>query len=296
MYAGVYTFEAHVGALREAIHKQLGWLYQGPSSPPPVMLPMNGFGMIVTRGNGFAYRGSIQGQAYGAQQFSLYDVTARRLAPRNEFEEPRRAGFEGVIVSLRHPDAFVGRTIVRRDMGTLNPSLVDGMERVGMADSNFERLFEVYSDDQVEARTLLTPDFIERVALFSDDFLGRGVQLAFLGGQVHVSLEIDDRFDFNRPIKAFDFKEASGSILNEIGGVFTVLEAVQALQSRIGREGHLGADRRRHKFYFDLMQALRKEVAEMETDWKSPQQLPEFMRDTHYLICDSFKHLMFPRF
>ena len=69
-------------------------------------------------------------------------------------------------------------TIIRRDMGKVNPKAVQGLKRVGFASSQFEGLFEVYSDDQVEARYLITPDFMERLIAFSDDYLGRNVQCA----------------------------------------------------------------------------------------------------------------------
>jgi len=187
------TFDNKMEGLRKAVHLKLGWTYRSNMSPPPSFLPMNAFGMVVTRGQGFEFRGAVEGMAYGAQKFNLADVTARKLEPGKYDNEPQRAGFEGVIISLAHPTPFAGRTIIRRDMGRLNRSKVDGMKRVGLVDSTFERLFEVYSDDQVEARALISPDFKERLKVFNDDFLGRGVQIAFLAGQVHIALEIDER-------------------------------------------------------------------------------------------------------
>ena len=296
MLAQSVTFEGKVDALRSAIHNKLGWHYSPSASPPAAFLPMNGYGMVVTRGNGFKFRGAVDGVAYGAQGFSLTDVTARKLPPKGHDEGPQRAGFEGVIVSLAHPTAFNGRTIIRRDMGPLNPKNVDGMKRVGLVDLNFESLFEVYSDDQVEARDLITPDFKERLMFFNDAFLGRGVQIAFLGGRLHIALEIDDRFDFSRNVMAYDFKDGSGAILHEIGSIFTLLEDVQTLQSRIGRAGASGADKARHAYYHELMQLLIKEVKGMEPDFQVPNPLRESLRDTHYMFCDSLKGLLSPRF
>jgi len=261
------TFEGKMDALRSAVHNKLGWHYSPSASPPAAFLPMNGYGMVVTRGNGFKFRGAVDGVAYGAQGFSLTDVTARKLPPKRHDDEPQRAGFEGVIVSLAHPTA----------------------------DLNFESLFEVYSDDQVEARDLITPDFKERLVAFNDAFLGRGVQIAFLGGRVHIALEIDDRFDFSRDVMAYDFKDGSGAILHEIGSIFTLLEDVQTLQSRIGRAGASGADKARHAYYHELMQLLIKEVKGMEPDFQVPNPIRESLRDTHYMFCDSLKGLLSPR-
>jgi hypothetical protein len=291
-----FTFTDEVMALRRAVHSRLGWAYSSPAGPPAAFVPMNSYGMVVTRGNGFYFRGAVEGVAYGAQKFTLTDVTAHRLEPKKYDEGPIRAGFEGVIISLSHPSAFKGRTIIRRDLRVVNPRRVDGMKRVGLVDPTFERVFEVFSDDQVEARDLITPDFKERLLAFNDAFLGRGVQLAFLGGRVHIALDIDERFNFNKDVPAYDFRDASGVILHEIGSIFTLLEDVQTLQSRIGRKGAAGADKARHGYYTELMQLLIKEVKAMEGDFKKPSRLQEDLRDTHYMFCDSLKGLLSPRF
>ncbi len=291
-----FTFADEVMALRRAVHNRLGWTYSSPARPPDAFAPMNGYGMVVTRGNGFYFRGAVEGLAYGAQNFRLTDVTAHKIEPGKYDEEPKRAGFEGAIISLNHPTAFQGRTIIRRDLRLANPKRVDGMKRVGLVDPTFERVFEVFSDDQIEARDLITPDFKERLLAFNDAFLGRGVQLAFLGGRVHIALDIDERFNFNKDVPAYDFRDASGSILHEIGSIFTLLEDVQTLQSRIGRNGASGADKARHNYYTELMQLLIKEIKTMEGDYKKPSRLQEDLRDTHYMFCDGIKGLLSPRF
>jgi len=231
----------------------------------------------------------------GAQRFALADVTARRMEPKHPQEDPVRAGFEGVIVSLDHHTAFRGRTVIRRDMGMLNPRSLDGMKRVGLVSSQFEKTFEVYSDDQVEARTLLTPDFMERLMVFNEDYLGRGVQIMFLGGQIHLALDIDERFNFTRDTPAFDYRDACAVILLEVGAIFALLEAVQVVEARIGRSGDIGADKARHAYYKELMTILRGMLQEEEGQWKPANTLPDSMRETHYLFCDSLKGLLSPR-
>ena len=256
---------------------------------------MNAYGMVLTRGSGFKFRGAVEGIAYGAQRFALADVTARRIEPKHPQNDPIRAGFEGVIMSLEHHTAFMGRTVIRRDMGMLNPRSVDGMKRVGLVSSHFEKTFEVYSDDQVEARTLLTPDFMERLMVFNEDYLGRGVQIMFLGGQIHLALDIDERFNFTRDTPAFDYRDACAVILLEIGAIFALLEAVQAVEARIGRAGDSGADKARNGYYRELMGILRKMLKDEEAHWKPKQALPDGMRDSHYLFCDGLKGLLYPR-
>lgn len=290
------TFDSKVDSLRHAVHQKLGWTYRASSFAPPSFLPMNAFGMVTTRGKGFDFRGAVDGIAFGAQRFSLADVTARKLEPGKHDDGPQRAGFEGVIISLNHERSFAGRTIIRRDKGRLNWAKIDTMKRVGLVDPTFERVFEVYSDDQVEARALISPDFKERLLAFNDDFLGRGVQLAFLAGQVHIALDIDERFSFNRGNSAYDFEQARGTILHEIGSIFTLLEAVQTLQARVGRKGAAAADAARLDYYRELMELLMKEIDEMKSSFETPSRIREDLRYTHYLFCDGIKGLLSPRF
>lgn len=61
---------------------------------------------------------------------------------------------------------FSGKTIVRKDstpIGNFLSGLTTKLERVTLEDPIFERQFEVYSNDQVEARYLLTTSFMERL-------------------------------------------------------------------------------------------------------------------------------------
>jgi len=198
------TFDSKVDSLRHAVHQKLGWTYRASSFAPPSFLPMNAFGMVTTRGKGFDFRGAVDGIAFGAQRFSLADVTARKLEPGKHDDGPQRAGFEGVIISLNHERSFAGRTIIRRDKGRLNWAKIDTMKRVGLVDPTFERVF------------------------------------------------------------AYDFEQARGTILHEIGSIFTLLEAVQTLQARVGRKGAAAADAARLDYYRELMELLMKEIDEMK--------------------------------
>ena len=53
----------------------------------------------------------------------------------------------------------------------------------------FESEFEVYSTDQVEARYLLTPRFMERVLEFSKLSNVNQVQLAFKDGAIYMAIK-----------------------------------------------------------------------------------------------------------
>lgn len=290
-----YDFSHRVQSLRKSVYDTLGWVYIATGGAPSAFMPLQHYGLITSHSGQYAFRGRLVGRAYGTQNFKIADVMAAKRLASHPANEPQSGGFEGIIVSLDQPTRFEGRTIIRTERGPMNPNVVDEMKRVGFVDRAFENIFEVYSDDQVQARALITPDFMERLMAFAGDYLGRGVQIAFLGHKMHISLNIGDRFDFTREFKAFDFKEASSLLYNEVGAIFNLLEQLQTMQSRIGRHGHSGADQARHGHYRQQLSFLMEAVNASEPAWRNPYQLPDDMRHTHYLFCDSLKGLLSPR-
>ena len=62
-------------------------------------------------------------------------------------------------------------------------------QRVKLEGPVFEKAFEVYSTDQVEARFILTPDFMERLIGLERTFKGRQVRCAFSGGCMYLCCE-----------------------------------------------------------------------------------------------------------
>ena len=102
--------------------------------------------------------------------------------------------FQGLVGSAQFPKRFHGTTIVRRDGGFLASLFSSGKgDRVKLEDPDFEKRFDVFSDDQVEARYLLTPGFMERVKRL-DDLSDGAARLAFQGGRLLFAIGGGDRF------------------------------------------------------------------------------------------------------
>jgi hypothetical protein len=78
----------------------------------------------------------------------------------------KRTEFDGLLTTVALPRHLAGTTAVIADNGTLG-NLEDrfggeGREHVAVEDPAFEKAYEVYGTDQVGARALLTPAFMER--------------------------------------------------------------------------------------------------------------------------------------
>jgi hypothetical protein len=95
----------------------------------------------------------------------------------------RRQGFRGLLVEVELERHLPGVTAVAADAGPFgawrDALTAHDVRRVGLESPAFEREYEVYATDQVIARTLVTPQFMERFpALGQLDGFGRPLALA----------------------------------------------------------------------------------------------------------------------
>lgn len=98
--------------------------------------------------------------------------------------------FRGLVARYRFPKRFSDRTYIFGDRGFFNAlgSAGAGTERVRLEDPRFEEMFEVYSGDQVEARYLLTPAFMERFVRLAGAS-GAPLQAAFDGDELLLAID-----------------------------------------------------------------------------------------------------------
>jgi hypothetical protein len=111
--------------------------------------------------------GEYQGVELAFEEVKLIKVTRTKRGTR------RTTTFDGVAVVLRMNKRFNGHTIIKEDLGTALNWIRDKtskLETVQLEDPRFEDRFEVFSSDQVEARYLLTPAFMERLLSVADAF------------------------------------------------------------------------------------------------------------------------------
>lgn len=121
---------------------------------------------------------------------------ATLLQARGRNRKPSQV-FRGPLVISRFPKRARGRTLVVPDGGAIG-NFFRGLQdehrrRVALESPEFERVFAVYSTDQVEARYLLTPTVMERLLALRRRFPGR-MTVAFDGHEFLLAL--DDRRDW----------------------------------------------------------------------------------------------------
>lgn len=96
--------------------------------------------------------------------------------------------FKGVFMIVDFNKSFKSSTYVLKDSGILNCiGGKSGTSRVKLEDVEFEKEFEVYSEDQIEARYILTPSFMEKLKGLKDKTKGE-MRIAFRNNQMYLTI------------------------------------------------------------------------------------------------------------
>lgn len=141
--------------------------------------------------------------SYGGHYFVLHEA---------HLEEKRGSGknqrwvtvFRGAIITMGLKRDIHGTTLVQRagkhrkffggvkDSVTLNGQQLD---HVDMVHPELEDIFDIFSTDQVEARYLVHPTYVERLIEIERAFDGDDIRCLFSEGELVVVIESEDMFE-----------------------------------------------------------------------------------------------------
>jgi hypothetical protein len=171
------------------------------------------------------YQDRFRGKHHGCD-FAFFDGHLERKVRTNKSTSWRTV-FRGQLICIDFPKKFLGTTVVRRDKGLFNfmDRWSTSLQRVGLGDSRLEKAFEVYADDQVEARYLIHPVFMERLLDLETQFKGKNLRCAFFQGQLLVAIEGGDKFEMGSMFR---------TLLDEVRDNFILM--VDELLGRLGLE------------------------------------------------------------
>lgn len=101
--------------------------------------------------------------------------------------------FNGLLAELSFPGRLSGTTVVAGDGGVFLNAMRDfvqagGLERVRLEDPRFEGRYQVYSNDQIGSRALLTPAFMERLMEMERHAEGQPPRLLAENGCLRVAI------------------------------------------------------------------------------------------------------------
>jgi hypothetical protein len=209
VFAGVWAYRPRAEAIRQtkeginaALARALGVEYSHETSAGHGFERARGFAMVpgYTRSRfEDMWHGAIAGRA-----FSLHEA---------HLEQKRRSGknthyvtvFRGPVMTIAADRTFHGVTLVERSgrhkrfglFGEKEELTLDErvMARVDMVHPGFEDEFTIYATDQVEARYLVHPTYVERMIALEQAFAGQKIRTLFKDGEITVVLEAADMFE-----------------------------------------------------------------------------------------------------
>jgi len=134
--------------------------------------------------------------------------------------------FQGQCLRFKFHKRFLGRTLVTRDAGIFNRfGGQRGMDRVRLESPQFEKAFEVYGTDQVEARYLLTPDLMQRLVDLEKTFRGGRLRCAFVDGEMLLAVEGGDLFEPGSMFTPLDNPERVRELLDDFAAIFNLIDS-----------------------------------------------------------------------
>lgn len=186
--------------INAALAEALGLRYSHDFEPGIGFQRAEAFGMLPSY-NRSNFEDLWSGEL-GGHAFTLHEA---------HLEQRRQSGktttyvtvFRGPVMTIGFTRRFHGTTMVERAnkrfglFGEKDSLEIDGLrlDLVDMVHPEFEDEFTVYSTDQVEARYLVHPTYVERLIELERAFSGKKIRTLFHQGELTVVLETDNMFE-----------------------------------------------------------------------------------------------------
>lgn len=132
--------------------------------------------------------------------------------------------YQGLLFHIKYPDRFLGRTLIARQGWWKGWFGDKDLKKVDLVAKELENNFTIYSNDQVEARALFTPDRMERLIALERHFKGGKLRGIFEDDHLTLALEAANQFEAGSIWKTLVDPERFISALTEIGLVCDVID------------------------------------------------------------------------
>ncbi len=166
----------------------------------------------------------------------VYNNTKTTIAEETLYKKVRTKNgstnvtmFKGVVILLEMKKKFKGQTVVVKDSGIFNIFKKIGRgERIKLEDPLFEKQFEVFGDNQVEARYLLTTAFMERILQAQKAFLGKNIQFGFFDNKLLISIETkQNMFEISSIFQRTTNRQMIDRSFEQFAAVMEIIDTLQ---------------------------------------------------------------------
>jgi hypothetical protein len=139
--------------------------------------------------NRWDFEDTISG-TYRGRPMTFTEADLRQKSGRSSFPV-----FYGKIIVLETNKAIAGTIVIKQESkkGLMNKLMGKerGLEKVAIPNSQFEEIFEVYSDDQNAVSSILNPDFIQKLLLFNEKHKLAKIQCSYFQNIIVIALVTD---------------------------------------------------------------------------------------------------------
>ena len=218
--------------LVEPVTAEFGMNYQLEPSDPQGIHLFRSLGLVPSWD-----RSSFEDRITGSRHDTPFEFFEAHLEEKRTTSDGRGRTrttwvtvFRGQCLIVKFHKPFTGVTKVFRDQGVFNIlgnlAQMGKTEKVRLEDPVFEKTFEVYSTDQVEARFILTPDFMERLVGLERAFGGKQVRCAFSGGEMLLACEGKNLLEVGSMYRPMDDLGRVREMLVDFAAIFLLIDAM----------------------------------------------------------------------
>lgn len=218
--------------LLERVCGKLGYAYRRDMGRPDYFSSFDRL-KLMPNFNRESWEDEVRGARHGADFVFCEAHLKYKSGGKNS---STRTVFHGMMMVIDYHKKFLGETVIRRDKGFFNrfgkPG--DNFQKVGIASLKFEKIFEAWSTDQVEARELLDPVVLERFEELERLFDGAKLRAAFSGGKLYLALETGDKLNMGSMFAPLEGPARVEKILQEFDIIYDLIDVlIKQLDARI---------------------------------------------------------------
>lgn len=132
--------------------------------------------------------------------------------------------FKGVVIKLDMNKAFSSHTIVCSDT-IMHKSPLPGLKRTELEDVEFEKKYDVFTNDPIDARYILTPAFMEKIKNIEVAFNCKKIKCAFYQNDLIIAMTTNtDLFSIGSLIRPVADTKQFTELLNQFISILAMID------------------------------------------------------------------------
>lgn len=143
--------------------------------------------------------------------------------------------FKGVFIKLNMNKKFDSHTIVIEDCTFIKTCTLPGlpykfsdMEKTELEDPEFNKMFDVFTEDEVEARYILTTSFMERLKNLKEVYKAKDIRASFLDNTVLIALSCKkDMFIMGDVTKPVSDSGEMQTMFEEFAAILAIIDLLK---------------------------------------------------------------------